>query len=116
MADVKTNLGKVNTQIIEEGPAQGRSMLTYVLVVVALAILIWIVYTKWVVHQPFWTGKECPEEEDSDSDDDGDEEDQKKPAKKEDTDVADDGWTVKDEIQKIEDEQDRLIQHKKAEM
>ena len=71
MTDVKTNLGKPNA-IIEEGPAQGRSLLTYVLIAVACVLLIYIVYNKWLIHQPFWGGKGIVDDE-SDSEDEDEE-------------------------------------------
>jgi len=109
MPDVKTNLGNVNKEIIEEGPVQGRKTLTYVLIAVAVMILLYVVYSKWLVYQSFWGGKKAQsKDDDSDSDD---EESQKKPKSKKEDDDGDD-WSVEEEIQKIETEQSRLFRHR----
>jgi len=110
MTDVKTNLGEVNKEIIEEGPVQGRSMLTYVLVAVAVIMLIYIVYSKWFIHQPFWTrekSSECDDDPDPD-----DKESKKEKKKKEDPKEDSDDWSVEEGIKKIEIEQDRLFKHR----
>ena len=108
---VKTELGPPAEIIDEPAPAK-RSFITYALCACAILILCYMVYSKYIIHQPFWKKltTESDKKDDSDSDD---EESKKKEPPKTDSDVAD--WDLKKTIQQIEDAQRQLIEHKKNE-
>jgi len=111
MTDTKviTDLGKSNKEV-ETAVVQGRSSITYVLAGVALIIVAYLGYTRWLCHQEFFKGKgkkskkKSPkEEEEPDSDD------EEEPPKKIDD---DDDFDMQGEIKKLERLQEKLIADK----
>ena len=113
MVDVETSLGKPNKEISLKKTTKGRKVLTPVLIFFAVILLIYIVYSQYLVKQEFWkklmSGEKTPVDEIQDEEDPK----EKEKENSEEVEKPEEGdWDVKAVIQQIEDEQSRLIKIK----
>lgn len=111
MASAKTELGKPG-EIIDELPTGKNMTVTYALIICAVFVLGYILYNNWNYMCKFWR-KTPHDKDDKDESDSSSEDESKKEQPKSDNTVED--WDIKKAIQVIEDEQHRLIEHKKKE-
>lgn len=119
MSKIKTELEGANPLIVEDDPSTHKSVkITYALITCAIFILLYFVYSSWLIHQPFWENmvnrkKNKNAKEDSDSDSDSDSPESASEKKQSSSSNLVDGWDVKKAIQLIEDTQRQLISRNK---